>query len=233
MKLVTVLSSADRIEIELARNLLDWGGVPLAPFALSIFALTGSISCVGTSVAREEASAPSPASAGKSAPHGILVASDDSKDSDESEDTEGPDYTTSWPDHTHEIVVYENPYLPSDGAYPIGVSSDPKHSDLQVAVVTVSPEPGRQWLLVTQNDGFCNDQVVLQFLFTEHRVEASVESSGDTYPQPPPAWEDVNGSVAITSWDWTQTQPIVISYDLYGKRGGSWHSVHDKIVLTQ
>jgi hypothetical protein len=122
--------------------------------------------------------------------------------------------------------------MTSEGAHPIGISSDAQYTDAEVCVSTASPAAGRQWVLVTWSDGIFRCQVQLQLFLEERRVEATVESEGDCYPQPPPAWWDVDGMVAISSWDWRQSKPIVIEYDLYGGRGGELKRTSSKVILA-
>lgn len=140
---------------------------------------------------------------------------------------------TSWVDATHEVVAYESAAMTIDDAYPIGVTRDREHPGASVKVTNTDSGGDGPSLLISRSTAFSDVVVALRFFLNEHRVEATVASGYDVEPQPPPEWHDVNGSVAVSSWDWSQANPIVIAYELYGKRGGSWHCAHGKVVLAR
>jgi hypothetical protein len=87
--------------------------------------------------------------------------------------------------------------------------------------------------------------VGLCFDLKAKRVSAGADSSADVFPQPQPAWRRIEGTVALTSWDWTPNarpsdgmlgpdhRPIVIEYDLFGWRGREPCSAHGKVVLAR
>jgi hypothetical protein len=136
-------------------------------------------------------------------------------------------------DRTHEVVAYPNPYMRGDGAYPIGVSPDHEHANCTVEVTKRTLDDGNVEVVVTHSTGYGFGETRLRFLPKEKRIEASIGSAGDTEPQPPPAWSDVNGRVWLSSWDWTRPGPMFVQYDLHGIRGGEWCCAHEKIVLAR
>jgi hypothetical protein len=146
----------------------------------------------------------------------------------------GP-YETSWADSTHEIVVHENPHLSADHAYPIGASTEQTIEQRAWIHVSMTSElDGLRQIEIRRSyeTGAWSD-VQLRFLLRDQVLSAAVESVEQGWPQPLPQWDDVNGTVSISSWDWEQTKPVVIAYNLYGKCGGFWRCAHDKIVLAQ
>jgi hypothetical protein len=112
------------------------------------------------------------------------------------------------------------------------VTSDPRVEDLTVTVVRVNTGAGHPWVSVVEADGYCSESVGLRFDLVNKTVECTVESEGDAYPQPPPPWNGVHGTVALSSWDWASSDRVCVEYELHGTRGGRPHCANGKIVFA-
>jgi hypothetical protein len=156
-------------------------------------------------------------------------------DADEVEvDVEDFDKAPTWRDRTREIVALGNPNMSAEGAFHLGEAVDPSGRDATVYVDVDDTGNGKPCVIVGRGNGFTSSVIGVCFDLKAKRAVAGVMSSGDLYPQPPPAWRDVEGTVELTSWDWTANhQPIVIRYELFGRRGRLMQYEHGKVVLAR
>jgi hypothetical protein len=141
-------------------------------------------------------------------------------------------YMRTCKDHTHEVIAIEDTSLQDSDAYRLGVSVDHTDHRMRVHVSRSSESDEIEFVWMTREGDDPQSSTHLQFLLKQRRVVAWVSGSSDAHAGDA-MWEDVNGTVSVSSWEWPHTPPVVISYDLYGKCGGFWRCAHDKIVLDR
>jgi hypothetical protein len=145
-------------------------------------------------------------------------------------DLEG--YVRKYEDHTHEVVVRDEPSLSADNAYHLGESLDRNDSTVRVHVSTANANEDTIMLWMSRHGAqSLRNSVHLQLFAREHRAVADVYETQPSGPWTSCGWEDVNGVVSISSWRWMEDEPVVIAIDLYGKCRNGWRCVHDKMVL--
>ena len=134
-------------------------------------------------------------------------------------------------DHSHEIEVVHDPFMPHGGAYPPGSSEDKEIPDSTVTVGSTVKHDGptvvrieRRW-----NFGFLDVELVCDP--ATNRIEASVENEGDTRPAPPRAWEDVSGRIWASSMVWGEGGAVTLDYVLYGLQGGYRRCTHGRVFV--
>jgi hypothetical protein len=226
---------------------------------LSVLALIGALFYAGRETAhhtsrqaKETAIQPTPA---VSQPASTLRAGDGQSEraviprtASDADDTEIDDfkYALQWTDRVREVVARENPNLDDDDARHLGEVVDPRGSDVHWEVGLKNWRDNKAQVTVASWDGFSGETIGLRLDLKAKRVMAGADSWADVFPQPQPAWTNIEGTVELTSWDWTPIElprvgafvapdrrPIVIEYDLRGRRGREPCSSHGKVVLAR
>jgi hypothetical protein len=152
----------------------------------------------------------------------------------------------TWSDRMREIDAHEGADLSPDDASPLGESADATWRDARVTVDVHDAGDGRPCVIVTRGNGFVQVAVGMGFNLKNKRVMVGADSIGDVFPQPAMAWMELHGTVGLSSWDWTPVQlpivgafvapdrkPIVIEYDIAGRRGRHTWNTHGKVVLAR
>ena len=139
--------------------------------------------------------------------------------------------SSTFEDHSHEVEVWHNPYMPEGDSYPPGPSPDKSNPSVTVTVASTVRSGAPSVVEVTRSDGFCREYVRLACDPETKRIEARVESESDTSPAPPPAWEDVSGHVYASSLDWGDGSAVTLDYSLYGLRGGRRKCIHGRVFV--
>jgi hypothetical protein len=151
----------------------------------------------------------------------------------------------SWKDRAREIAARENRSLSATDALHLGESADAARHDVTKSVGIEDAGGATPCVTVGRWDGFSGMNVGFMIDLKAKHVRAGVESWGDAFPQPPPAWNDIEGSVELSSWEWTPSElrlgielgpdkrPIVLSYDLSGRRGRLSCRAQGKVVLAR
>lgn len=142
-----------------------------------------------------------------------------------------------WTDRTHEVVAREEASLPARGLrlglVPArdGTEPGPPGPEYDTSVSKVELPGGDVRIRIQKSDPFSREVVELETVRATKEIRAHIESHEDMYPQPPPAWTDIDGHVAIKSWDFPRVKPLVLEYTLYGVRGGRRQCIHDSVVI--
>ncbi|MFN0242452.1 MAG: hypothetical protein ACKVWV_06115 [Planctomycetota bacterium] len=143
-----------------------------------------------------------------------------------------------WPDRTHEIVTRVWPHLKPDDGLRLGVTrSTPgptvflSDDEIRVRVSKEDLAGGNLRIVVRRGNNFEFENVELVSDRANRTLQCAVRSGTHTLPQAPSSWSDVNGQVALSSWDWPSNSPLVLEYSLNGVRGGQRQCVHDRVVI--
>jgi hypothetical protein len=150
-----------------------------------------------------------------------------------------------WFDRVREVASLVGSASIGNDALRLGTFVDPRMLDKVTSVELIDSSDAKPCVTIKHWEGLHSTTVGLCFDLEQKRVTAGVESLDDSYPQPQPAWSDIEGTVELSSWNWTPSklpshailgpdqQPIVIRYDLSGRRGREQHNVRGKVVLTR
>jgi hypothetical protein len=155
------------------------------------------------------------------------------------------DHALLWIDRMREVVAREDPKLTDEGARRLGeFTTHTAVSEETTSIELTESEGGRPLLTVGHGNGYSSMGVGLCFDLKAKHVIAGADSAEDVFPQPQPAWMGIEGTVVVSSWDWSPRaasgggmlgpdhRPVVIEYDLFGRRGHEPCSTHGKVVLA-